>query len=295
MNSTTDVQAMILDEGFRISRVGITGVQKPIRVKRNEREVDLTTTIDVFVDLPSTHRGSHMSRNAEIINEVVDDSVRKPVSSLEWLAEDIAERLLQKHEYATTADAWLRATYFMEKKNPSGHSTLEPYILLAKGRANRNGERMKMVGVEVVGMNACPCAMENIRYELKKDYPRHEAAIDEMPCPTHNQRNITTLLMEVPSGTTVEADDLIRIVEGGMSSPTYEILKRNDEAKIVYDAHKKPRFVEDIVRAILSSILEEYIGLPEDVKIVVKSESQESIHKHNALAERITTLGELRA
>jgi GTP cyclohydrolase-4 len=28
--------------------------------------------------------------------------------------------------------------------------------------------------------------------------------------------------------------------------------------------------------------------------VVVRSESEESIHKHNALAERVTTLGELR-
>jgi len=31
------------------------------------------------------------------------------------------------------------------------------------------------------------------------------------------------------------------------------------------------------------------------VHVTVRSESEESIHKHNAFAERVTTLGELRS
>jgi GTP cyclohydrolase-4 len=37
-----------------------------------------------------------------------------------------------------------------------------------------------------------------------------------------------------------------------------------------------------------------YKNLPDDVIVVVRSESEESIHKHNAFAERVTTLGDLR-
>jgi len=295
MNNTTDVQSMMIDEGFRITRVGITRVKKPIRIKRGERTIDLFTTLDVFVDLPSTHRGSHMSRNAELINEIVDNSVREPVSGLEDLAEHISRELLERHEYANDAEAWLEATYFRERKTPSGRSTLEPYKLLARGRAKRNGNCTKMVGVEVLGMNACPCAMETMREVLKEEYPQHAEALDEIPVPTHNQRNVTTLMMEVPGQSGLEADELIDIVEEGMSTPNYEILKRRDEAAVVYNAHKNPRFVEDIVRKILSLVLEKHPDLPDDTRVVVKSVAEESIHKHNALAERVTTLGELRA
>jgi len=83
-------------------------------------------------------------------------------------------------------------------------------------------------------------------------------------------------------------------VEQAFSSPTYSILKRRDEAQLVFDAHKNPKFVEDVVRDILSTILKKYKNLPDDVMVVVRSESEESIHKHNAFAERVTTLGELR-
>jgi GTP cyclohydrolase-4 len=112
---------------------------------------------------------------------------------------------------------------------------------------------------------------------------------------THNQRNITTLMIEVPGHVEVEADDLISIVEGSLSSPTYGILKREDEAKVVLDAHRNPKFVEDVVRDILGKLLERYADMPDSVHVTVRSESEESIHKHNAFAERVTTLGELRA
>jgi GTP cyclohydrolase-4 len=115
------------------------------------------------------------------------------------------------------------------------------------------------------------------------------------PVPTHNQRNIGTLIIEVPRDEkSVDADDLINIVEKSFSSSTYSILKRKEEGELVLNAHKKPKFVEDVVRDMLLSVLHKYKDLPDDVVVIARSESEESIHKHNAFAERVTTLGELR-
>lgn len=257
--------------------------------------VTLTVTIDVFVDLPATQKGSHMSRHVEVINAIVDESVRVPVESLEALCEDIASKLLNKHEYANRSEVNIKSDYFLEKQLPSGVQSLESYKLLAQARAQR-GQKVnkKMIGVEVIGMNACPCAMETIREFLSDDHPVCKDELKDVPMITHNQRNITSLMIEVPSNFVIEADDLIAIIEDSMSSPTYEILKRADEGKVVYQAHTKPRFVEDVVREILMQILKKYKKLPDDVVVTVRSESEESIHKHNAFAERITTLGELR-
>jgi GTP cyclohydrolase-4 len=101
--------------------------------------------------------------------------------------------------------------------------------------------------------------------------------------------------VEVPERVEIEADDLIDIVEGSLSSPTYGILKRKDEAKVVLKAHEHPKFVEDVVRDILGKVLRKYKNLDDSVHVTVRSESEESIHKHNAFAERVTTLGELRS
>ncbi|HKZ48193.1 MAG TPA: GTP cyclohydrolase, FolE2/MptA family, partial [Thermoplasmata archaeon] len=81
-----DVQARPAENRFRLTRVGVTGVMKPVQVRRPHRAVTLTATFDVFVDLPADQRGSHLSRNLEAVGELVDDSVRGPVPSLEALA-----------------------------------------------------------------------------------------------------------------------------------------------------------------------------------------------------------------
>jgi GTP cyclohydrolase-4 len=100
--------------------------------------------------------------------------------------------------------------------------------------------------------------------------------------------------MTLDENVDIEANDLIDIVEASFSSPTYEILKRDDEAAVVINAHNNPKFVEDVVRDVLKRIVERYAKLPDDVLLTVRSESEESIHKHNAFAERHTLLGDLR-
>jgi GTP cyclohydrolase-4 len=266
------------------------GVKKPVQVKRPDRIVTLNIVVDAFVDLPSNMKGSHLSRNVEAIGEIVDESVREPVSGIEDLTSLICSSLLDRHEYASRSEARIEADYFLERKTPLGKKSLEGYKIFALARVVRGdglGAR-RSIGVEVVGMTACPCAMETIKDAMSAD-------MENVPLITHNQRNKTTVQMDVPNGFEIEAEDLIQIVEDAMSSPTFEILKRKDEAEVVRRAHENPKFVEDVVRDILSAILDKYADMPDDVSVRVRSESEESIHKHNAFAERVTTLAELRA
>ena len=52
--------------------------------------------------------------------------------------------------------------------------------------------------------------------------------------------------------------------------------------------------MEDVVRGVLERIVERFPELPDCVDVDVISDSEESIHKHDAFAERVATLGELR-
>ncbi len=271
--------------------MGVTGVKKPVQVHRDGRDTCLTCEIDVFVDLPSTQRGSHLSRNLEVIAEIVEQGVARPIKGLEVLAADICRKLLERHDYATYAEVRLSADYFLERSLPTGRRSNESYKLIASATHKRGNGLMKMIGVQVVGMTACPCAMETVD-ELQGSTLKKEGCL---PTITHNQRNVTTAMLEVPEEFDVEADDLIEIVESSFSSPTFEILKRTEEAHVVITAHRNPKFVEDVVRDNLAAILNRYPLLPDDTVVTVRSESEESIHKHNAMAERVTTLGELRA
>jgi GTP cyclohydrolase-4 len=273
-----------------LTRVGVTGVKKPIRVTRGGKSTTLFSAIDVYVDLPSTQKGSHLSRNLEAINETVNRSMVEPIPGIEAIAAEICRALREKHEYSTYAEVHMVADYFLERSGPSGKKNLEAFKIMANAISRNSDGLKKMIGVEVIGMTACPCAMETVR----EQYGGKVSFEGDLPVISHNQRNIATLLIEVPEECDVEANDLIDVVEASFSSATYEVLKRSDEAKVVLQAHQQPKFVEDVVRTMLNRVLERYIGLPDDVMITVRSESEESIHKHNAFAERVASLGMLR-
>ena len=269
--------------------MGVTGVKKLIHIKRPKTDqiISLVVKMDLFVDLPASQKGSHMSRNIELVSEITDENLKKPVSDLESFCAQTAKRLLEKHDYANYSEIKAEADYFLTRTYPSGETGMEPYKLVAEARARKHGDIRKLIGIKAIGMTACPCAMEIIRKIGKYD-------VSDVP-PSHNQRNITTVMIEVPGkNSSVDANDLIDIAERAFSSPTYSILKRAEEGNLVYAAHQNPKFVEDVVRDILKMILKKYQHLSDDVMVIVRSESEESIHKHNAYAERITTLGELK-
>jgi GTP cyclohydrolase-4 len=296
-----DIQGGSLLQSYRITRVGVKGIKRPVVIHRPGKDVVLVLTIDMMVNLPAEQRGSHMSRHVEVINRSIDSAIHEEHGSLEDLVDRTATELLRSHDYATYAEVQVKADYFRERLSPDDRKVIENYVLFAGAKAKRgSGRPSVLLGVEVTGMSACPCAMETVRTlladELKASGATEEqvSVLSMVPVPTHNQKNRTTLSLERAGSIDVEADELIDIVERNLSSPTYEILKRKGEALVVLDAHRRPKFVEDIVRDIIDDVLSTHPELPDEVAIRVCSVSEESIHKHDAFAERTSTLGELR-
>jgi GTP cyclohydrolase-4 len=91
----------------------------------------------------------------------------------------------------------------------------------------------------------------------------------------------------------VDLEKIIRIVKDSMSSGIYELLKRGDEGAVVLAAHKNPRFVEDCVREMAKKVLAEFEYLSGDSVVTIKQTNEESIHQHDAYAERRATIAEL--
>lgn len=290
MNLKCDVQYGSSETGFKLTRVGVTNVKKPILVERegteNKLNRSLNCNIDIFVDLPAEQKGSHMSRNVTVVMDVALASIEKPVPSLEAAAVDMGKKLLVEHEYAQLAEVTITTDYFKPNKTPNGRDTYEVYTLIAKATADREKGIRKAIGAEVIGMTACPCAQQTVT-ELTE-------CIAENPVMSHNQRNICSVIIVTDEGHEVEADILIELIESSFSSPTYELLKRVDEGMVVINSHQNPKFVEDVVRGVLERMVETFPELPDDTEIMVWSESEESIHKHNAAAQREATMGELR-
>jgi MptA/FolE2 family GTP cyclohydrolase len=124
------------------------------------------------------------------------------------------------------------------------------------------------------------------------DEPEVDRILELVPIATHNQRGRGTLY--IGSDQTVNAEELAGIVEGSMSSPIYELLKRPDELFVVEHAHLQPRFVEDSVRISLQSTLDRYPELKDQDFVLARQLNFETIHSHEVLAERYGTVGELR-
>jgi len=280
--------------------VGLSGIRKPLVVDRKDRSNSLSVTFDVAVDLPAGRKGSDLSRNAEILAEVVDASVHRPVSSLESACSAIARELLVRHEYATEASVRASAEYFLRKGVSEDRRSFEEYTLLARASATRPADGgpvrlTRTVGAEAVGMTACPCAMETCRDALLEEFPELATPrFASLPIVTHNQRNRTQLLVELAEDVDVEVDDLISAIEAAQSSPTYAILKRGDEAKVVLAAHRNPKFVEDVLRDLLASLPARFPALADETGVEARTVSEESIHKYNVEAGHRTTFGDLR-
>jgi hypothetical protein len=68
-----------------------------------------------------------------------------------------------------------------------------------------------------------------------------------------------------------------------------------DERAVVEKAHRRPRFVEDCVREMVRGVVEAYPELEDSAFVLARQQNLETIHRHNALAERCGLLGEIRA
>ena len=307
MDVLPDIQACVPDFPFNLTRVGVTGVKKLIKIERggDERPVVLISDFEVFVDLPSDRKGANLSRNFEAIDEVLEDAINRPVYVIEELCGEIAKRLLARHEYATRAEVKMKSEYIVRRQTPFTRATCQEVVDIfaeAVARAGPAGYLRKTVGAEVMGMTACPCAQEIMKEQAKSELLKaglsEDAALDlltRLPMATHNQRGRGSISIEVCDRRCVSIDRIIKIIEESMSSKVYGLLKRPDEALVVSRAHSNPRFVEDCVRTMAQKTVEAFCDLPDDAAVTLKQINEESIHQHNAFAERTATMGELRA
>jgi GTP cyclohydrolase-4 len=79
-----------------------------------------------------------------------------------------------------------------------------------------------------------------------------------------------------------------------MSARIYNMAKRPDEDHMTYQSHKNAKFVEDCVRSMAEGVVQQFPDLPDEAVVTMKQSNDESIHQHNAHAERVAELGTLR-
>jgi GTP cyclohydrolase I/GTP cyclohydrolase-4 len=293
-----DVQASTPEVRIGLSRAGVEGIEKAIRFRHRGIERQIPAEIDCVVDLDPARKGVHMSRFPELFEEAIDEVVIGEALLVEALAEHIARQVVGR-QGALRAEVHVRARYPVERRTPvTGLATQEMVSLIGIAAASSRSVR-RVVGVEATGINACPCAQGLVRgraterlAEAGFDGDAVETILRLVPLATHNQRGRGTLL--VGTEATLNAEDLVELVEASMSSPIYELLKRPDELFVVEHAHLQPRFVEDSVRVALAGALHRFPELADEDFLLSRQVNFETIHNHEVVAERFGTVGEIR-
>ena len=299
VGAADDVQARVPGVPVGLSRVGVTGVEKVIRI----RDELFFARLECFVDLSRDQKGAHMSRFDEVVNEAIGEVIlsESPFRA-ETLAQHIAE-LVRSRQRAQRAEVSIAARYPEHKPAPvSGIPTQEIYTLHGRAVASERGTR-RLVGVSATGMTACPCAQELVAgraaARLAEDgfsEDQIERVLERVPVATHNQRGLATLNIGCIENCDAEIDatTLLGIAEASMSSEIYELMKRSDEVEVVEKAHRRPRFVEDCVREMIAGVIEGFPALDGASFVSARQENLETIHQHNVVAERHGLLAELR-
>ena len=307
ISPSRDAQAEAPATRVSLSRVGVVGVEKIIRVCASQNgdssgdESLYHADLECFVDLNPEQAGVHMSRFEEVVNEAIDTVVLGEALRAEGLAAHIAETVRER-QGGRRAEVKIAARYPETVPAPvSGLPTQELYTLFGTAVSSERGTRT-LTGVEAQGMTACPCAQglveDGARARLAEQgfHPDDvDRIVDAVPIATHNQRGIGTLHIGLPEESEVDIDarQLLRIVETSMSSEIYELMKRSDELSVVEKAHANPRFVEDCVREMIRQVSETFPDLRDGAFVQARQENLETIHRHNVVAERYGLLSEI--
>ena len=293
-----DLQASEPAVQLSLTRAGVTGVSKAIRVSHEGSQTVMAAEIECTVDLDRAQKGVHMSRFPELFEEAIEAVVDTEALHVETLAEHIAGHIVERQS-ALRAEVRITAHWPVRRTTPvSGLHTQEMVSLVGIAAASGDAVR-RIVGVEANGINACPCAQGLVRSRAAERLGEAgfesmdvERILELVPLATHNQRGRGTLY--VGTARQLDANDLVRVVESSMSAPVYELLKRPDELFVVEHAHLRPRFVEDSVRLSLKGALDALPELEDGDFLFARQVNFETIHAHDVLAERSGTVGELR-
>jgi GTP cyclohydrolase IB len=247
-----DVQSRADTRRIPINRVGIKDIRHPVRVKdRSAGEQHTIATFNMYVNLPHSFKGTHMSRFVEVLHHAREISVESFRSMLTQMTERLD---------ADAGHIEMSFPFFVMKRAPiSGVESLMDYQASLIGEC-RGGATYIWVRVVVPVTSLCPCS--------KKISERG----------AHNQRSHVTIKARLRTHMWIE--ELVDIAESEASCELYGILKRPDEKYVTERAYDNPKFVEDMVRDVAVRLnAEERVA-----EYVVESENFESIHNHSAYA-----------
>ncbi len=149
-----DVQKRPSPRTIDIDKVGVKNISYPIVVLDKFNGTQHTVArINMYVNLPHRHKGTHMSRFIEILSECRRDiSIR----NIEAILEETRKRL-----HAQIAHIEMTFPYFIDKAAPVSRARgLMEYICTFNGALDENSQIDLVVGITVPITTLCPCSKE---------------------------------------------------------------------------------------------------------------------------------------
>lgn len=248
-----------------LERVGISNLKTLVVTTWKGREYRFLPEIELTIDLKEEKRGAHMSRLIESISEIIEDEAQSPHSSMEELAKKILDRVREKHYYQK-GNMKMTTDLVVERETPvTKRETMESHKVVVEVERNDEGYR-KTLEVQVMGNTVCPHALSKTKGK------------------SHIQRAISHLRVTTDYENEIPLEKMIETVEEAFPCPVYTLLKTEDEKHVVQKMFENPRFVEDVTRLVLQGAKERF----KNSEIEVKTISEESIHRHDVVAEGST-------
>lgn len=249
-----DIQNQPDYRNIPIDKVGIKGLKYPVKVLDKTAGLQSTVAeINMYVDLPHQCKGTHMSRFVKILH-----LFRTQVSfeSLTNILEDMKEIL-----NAESSHIEITFPYFIEKESPeTGSKGLMDYTCSITGSSDKTHNTDIVLKVAVPVTSVCPCSKEISKYGA------------------HNQRG--EVLVSTRFRKFIWIEDIVNMVERQASCEIFSVLKREDEKYVTEKGYDNPKFVEDIVRDVAKTLMDD-----ENITwYSVSAENFESIHNHSAYA-----------
>jgi GTP cyclohydrolase IV len=284
--------ARVLAEGLDIPRqrpsfplplpeVGICG--KTVWVRLPEGLIPFSARIEV--NLGAEVRGIHMSR----MEEVVAALHAGEFSDLREYGLRLGREMMARQGAIRGRVRLAGLLPLIRTARVSGRQSVDSLALSLDLKLAGQGEEMHSAaqfGVGVTHITACPCTQAYNQTLFRREEN------DACPLPTHSQRSQTTLSLQ-SAGLSPNIDELLACLEEALHV-TQDLLKRTDEAELVYTSHSAPQFAEDAVREVARRAAKRFGGvLPPETLVVIESLSLESIHIHDVCCRLETTLGEI--
>ncbi len=275
-----DVPELSPDFRIDIDEVGIS--QKTVWINLPEGRMPFDA--EITTDLPGDFKGIHMSRienQISLLNERSFFDIREYGLCL--------SKKVLVGQRGRRAKVTLKGLFPVISITPVSErgsiDNMEIYLKAESKRLDGDGiSQSSWLGLGVFHITACPCTQVY-----------NESLVNQrssFPMPTHSQRCKTWVYVE-DRRNRLSYDDILGPLLKSLHVVS-DLLKRPDEAELVYRSHSAPQFAEDVVRAVAKALGKGLLNkVSKDSKIIIETLSLESIHIHNVKCRLNTRLTDI--